>query len=127
METIFGYIFAPLSFLIGIPWDEAVSGGYFIGIKFAINEFVAYIEFAEHLDGFSEKALVIISFALCGFANIAGIAGAIGGLGGIAPSRRSEIAQLGIRSLTAATLANLSSAAIAGMFIFFKRACCSIF
>lgn len=117
LELIFGYLFAPLAFIIGIPIDEIIGGGYFIGIKFSVNEFVAFTEFSKHLNEYSDKSIAIISFALCGFANIAGIAGAIGGLGGIAPNRRTEISQLGIRALVAATLANLASAAIAGMFI----------
>lgn len=117
LETIFGYLFAPLAFVIGIPMDEIIGGGYFIGIKFSVNEFVAFTEFSKHLHEYSDKSIAVISFALCGFANIAGIAGAIGGLGGIAPKRRTEITQLGVRALVAATLANLASAAIAGMFI----------
>ncbi len=117
LETIFGYLFAPLAFVIGIPIDEIIGGGYFIGIKFSVNEFVAFTEFSKHLHEYSDKSIAVISFALCGFANIAGIAGAIGGLGGIAPKRRTEITQLGVRALVAATLANLASAAIAGMFI----------
>lgn len=117
LEFLFGYLFSPIAFIIGIPFDEIIGGGYFIAIKFTVNEFVAFTEFSTEMSSFSDKSVAIISFALCGFANIAGIAGAIGGLGGIAPNRRTEISQLGVRALAAATLANLSNAAIAGMFI----------
>lgn len=117
LEQILGYIFAPVAFLIGVPWDEAIRAGSFIGQKFVLNEFVAYTSFAPEIATLSPKSVVIISFALCGFANLAGIALLVGGLGGIAPSRRQDLAELGLRAVVAATLANLMSAAIAGMLV----------
>ncbi|MFK2825322.1 NupC/NupG family nucleoside CNT transporter [Bacillus sp. B190/17] len=117
LEQILGYIFSPIAFLIGVPWDEALKAGSFIGQKFVLNEFVAYTAFAPEIANLSQKSVVIISFALCGFANLAAIAMIIGGLGGIAPSRRQDIAEMGLRAIVAATLANLLSAAIAGMLI----------
>lgn len=100
-----------------VAWDEALQAGSFIGQKFVLNEFVAYTSFAPEIANLSPKTAVIISFALCGFANLAAIALIIGGLGGIAPSRRQDIAEMGLRAVIAATLANLLSAAIAGMLI----------
>lgn len=117
LEQILGYLFAPIAFMIGVPWDEALQAGSFIGQKFVLNEFVAYTSFAPEIANLSPKSVVIISFALCGFANLAAIALIIGGLGGIAPSRRQDIAEMGFRAVIAATLANLLSAAIAGMLV----------
>ncbi|MCY9445987.1 NupC/NupG family nucleoside CNT transporter [Bacillus haynesii] len=117
LEYILGYVFAPLAFVIGVPWDEAVQAGSFIGQKLVLNEFVAYSNFAPMFDQLSVKTASIISFALCGFANLSSVAILLGGLGGMAPSRRSDIARLGLKAVAAGTLANLTSAAIAGMFI----------
>lgn len=117
LEQILGYLFAPIAFLIGVPWDEALKAGSFIGQKFVLNEFVAYTAFAPEIANLSEKSVIIISFALCGFANLASMAMVIGGLGGIAPSRRQDIAEMGLLAIISATLANLLSAAIAGMLI----------
>ena len=117
LEQILGYVFSPLALLIGVPWDEALKAGSFIGQKFVLNEFVAYTAFAPEIANLSPKSVVIISFALCGFANLGAMALIIGGLGGIAPSRRQDIAEMGLRAIVAATLANLLSAAIAGMLI----------
>lgn len=117
IELMLGYLFSPIAWLIGVPWDEALSGGSFIGQKLILNEFVAYSEFVEVKDGLSEKSQAVITFALCGFANLSSIAILLGGLGGMAPNRRGEIAQMGLRAVLAATLANLTSAAIAGFFI----------
>ncbi|MFB6498399.1 NupC/NupG family nucleoside CNT transporter [Bacillus haynesii] len=117
LEYILGYVFAPLAFVIGVPWDEAVQAGSFIGQKLVLNEFVAYSNFAPMFDQLSAKTASIISFALCGFANLSSVAILLGGLGGMAPSRRSDIARLGLKAVAAGTLANLTSAAIAGMFI----------
>lgn len=117
LEQILGYLFAPIAFLIGVPWSEALQAGSFIGQKFVLNEFVAYTSFAPEIAHLSPKSVVIISFALCGFANLAAIALLIGGLGGVAPSRRQDLAEMGFRAVIAATLANLMSAAIAGMLV----------
>lgn len=116
LQTIFGYIFQPLAFILGVSWDEARLAGSFIGQKLVINEFVAYLDFANYQDQLSAHSQVIITFMLCGFANFSSIAILLGGLGGMAPSRRKDIAELGLRALLAATLANMMSAAIAGVF-----------
>ncbi|KXH81847.1 NupC/NupG family nucleoside CNT transporter [Sporosarcina sp. HYO08] len=117
LEQLLGYLFFPLAVLIGVPWDEALQAASFIGQKFVLNEFVAYTSFAPEIANLSPKSVAMISFALCGFANLAALAMLIGGLGGMAPSRRADIAELGLRAIVAATLANLLSAAIAGMLI----------
>ncbi|MGO1247553.1 MAG: NupC/NupG family nucleoside CNT transporter [Oceanisphaera sp.] len=127
MELLLGWLFAPLAFLLGIPWDEAMVAGSFIGQKLVLNEFVAYVNFAPYLTGealvagtnqvMSEHTKAIISFALCGFANLASVAILLGGLGGMAPSRRHDIARLGLKAILAGTLANLMSATIAGFFL----------
>jgi CNT family concentrative nucleoside transporter len=116
-EQILGWIFAPIMFVIGVPWDEAVRAGSFVGQKTVVNEFVAFSNFGPVADEFTEKTQAIITFALTGFANLGSLAILLGGLGGLAPSRRSEIAQMGVRCVAAATLANLMSAAIAGILI----------
>jgi CNT family concentrative nucleoside transporter len=116
-QLILGYIFAPLMFLIGVPWEEAIRAGSFLGQKLILNEFVAFANFAPNIGNFSDKAAAIITFSLTGFANFGSLAILLGGLGGIAPDRRPEIAKYGIRAVLAGTLANLMSATIAGMLI----------
>lgn len=123
LGLILGWIFKPLAWVIGVPWQEAEVAGQMIGIKVAINEFVGYFEFAKYLSPetapmlLSDKTKAIITFALCGFANFSSIAILIGGLGGMAPNRRGDIARLGIKAIIAGSLANLMSATIAGIFI----------
>ncbi len=116
-ERILGWIFAPIMFVIGVPWAEAVDAGSFVGQKTVVNEFVAFSNFGPVAEDFSEKTRTIVTFALTGFANLGSLAILLGGLGGLAPKRRPEIAQLGVRAIAAATLANLMSAAIAGILI----------
>ena len=117
LEGILGYIFSPLAFAIGVPWDEAVKAGSFIGQKLVLNEFVAYSNFAPEIPSLSEKTVMIISFALCGFANLSSMAILIGGLGAMAPNKRPIIANLAVKAVIAGTLASLLSASIAGMFL----------
>jgi concentrative nucleoside transporter, CNT family len=117
LELILGTVFAPLAWLLGIPWGEAMAGGSFIGKKLIVNEFVAYGDFAAVKAELSERTQAIITFALCGFANFSSIAILIGGLGGMAPGRRKDIARLGLLAVAAATLSNLMSATIAGVFL----------
>ena len=122
LQSIFGWIFKPLAYLIGVSWQESGVAGEMIGMKLAVNEFVGYLEFAKYLQPdtavvLSEKTKAIITFALCGFANFSSIAILIGGLGGIAPNRSGDIARLGLRAVIAGTLANLTRATIAGLFI----------
>ena len=117
LEGILGYIFSPLAFAIGVPWAEAVQAGSYIGQKLVLNEFVAYSSFAPEIPDLSPKTVIIVSFALCGFANLSSMAALLGGLGSMAPNRRGDIARLGFRSVAAGMLASLLSASIAGMFI----------
>ncbi|HFG1569178.1 TPA: NupC/NupG family nucleoside CNT transporter [Vibrio cholerae] len=117
LQAMFGYLFAPLAWVIGIPSHEVLAAGSYIGQKVVMNEFVAFIDFVEHKSLLSEHSQVIITFALCGFANIGSIAIQLGSIGVIAPERRSEVANLGIKAVIAGTLANLMSACLAGIFI----------
>ncbi|RXJ02172.1 NupC/NupG family nucleoside CNT transporter [Anaerobacillus alkaliphilus] len=115
MEMILGVLFAPIAFAIGVPWAEAVQAGGFIGQKLILNEFVAYASFAPQIAELSPKAVVVISFALCGFANVSSMGILLGGLGNLAPNRRHDIARLGVKAVLAGMLASLLSASIAGM------------
>lgn len=116
LQQILGWLLAPLAFLLGVPWDEAIRTGSLIGQKIVLNEFVAYIDFVGIKDQLSEKTQVISTFALCGFASFASIAILLGGLGGLAPSRRHDIADMGLKAVAAGTLSNLMSATLAGLF-----------
>ena len=106
-----------MAWIIGVPWAEAVQAGSFIGQKLIVNEFVAYIDFVGARETLSQHTQVVITFALCGFANLSSIAILLGGLGSMAPSRRGDIARLGLKAVAAASLANLMSAALAGFFV----------
>ncbi|MBV7317620.1 NupC/NupG family nucleoside CNT transporter [Shewanella sp. NIFS-20-20] len=127
LQMILGYLFAPVAWLMGVSWDEAMLAGSFIGQKIVINEFYAYINLAPYLAGdtlveatgmpMSERTQVILSFALCGFANFGTVAIAIAGIGSLVPERRSEIATLGLKALAAGVLSNLMAATIAGLFM----------
>ena len=117
-QQLLGYVFAPVMFLIGVPWAEAgVAGGLF-GTKIVLNEFVAFIDLGAMGPGtFSERTRAIVTFALCGFANFSSIAIQMAVTGGLAPNQRPVIAKLGLRALAAGSLANLMSAALAGVFL----------
>jgi nucleoside transporter len=120
LEGLFGWVLAPLAWLMGVDWSDASLAGSLIGQKLAINEFVAYLHFSPYLQPggtLDVKTIAIISFALCGFANFGSIGVVVGAFSAVAPQRASEIAQLGLRALAAATLSNLMSATIAGFFI----------
>ena len=117
IEWILGYLFAPIAFIIGVPTTEMLQAGSFIGQKIVVNEFFAYANFVEIKDNLSVPTQAIITFALCGFANLSSIAILLGGIGSMAPNRRHDIAKLGMKAMIAATLANLMSAAIAGVFL----------
>jgi CNT family concentrative nucleoside transporter len=114
-QKVMGWAFAPVAWLIGVPWDEAATSGNYIGIKTVINEFVAFAEFGPNVDQLSDKTVLVTTFALAGFANFSSIAIQIGAIGGLAPDRRAEVARFGLKALLAGTLVNLSNAAIAGV------------
>lgn len=118
-EKILGWALAPLAWLLGVPWSEAVDAGSWIGEKTVLNEFVAYASFGPEVDTLSPVTVAVVTFALAGFANFSSIAIQIGTLGSLVPERRAMVAQLGLRALLAGSLANLANAAIAGLVVGF--------
>ncbi|RZP77523.1 NupC/NupG family nucleoside CNT transporter [Vibrio vulnificus] len=121
-ELILGYLFAPVAWLLGIPWHEAITAGSLIGNKIVVNEFVAFIQLMQVKQELSAHSQAIVTFALCGFAlcgfaNISTMAMLIGGLGSLVPEKRSFISKYGFRAITAGVLANLMSASIAGVIL----------
>ena len=115
LSMILGYILSPLAWVIGIHWQDAVTVGGLIGEKVITNEFVAYAHLKEIQDTMTPKALLISTYALCGFANFSSIAIQIGGIGGLAPDRRSDLARLGLTAVLGGTLATMMTATIAGV------------
>ena len=115
LSTILGYALSPMAWVIGVPWQDAVTVGGLIGEKVVTNEFVAYVHLNEIQETLSPKALLISTYALCGFANFSSIAIQIGGIGGIAPERRSDLARLGLKAVLGGTLATMMTATIAGV------------
>jgi CNT family concentrative nucleoside transporter len=117
-QRLVGYVFAPFMFLVGIPWNEALTAGGLFGTKLVLNEFVAFIDLGQMgPEVLSERSRAIVTFALCGFANFSSIAIQMAVTGGLAPNQRPVIAKLGLRALLAGSLANLMSAALAGLMI----------
>ncbi len=116
VQWLLGKMFAPVAFLLGVPWAEATQAGSLIGQKLVINEFYAYVSFVEIKDSLSPYTQLVVTFALCGFSNLASIAILLGGLGAIAPSRRHDIARLGLKAVIGGTLVNLMNASLAGFF-----------
>ena len=115
MQKILGWVFSPIMFLLNIPWDEAQAAGALFGEKLILNEFVAFSHLNEYLSGMSEKTIVIVTFALCGFANFASIGILMGSLGILIPEKKEFIARYGLKAVLAGSLANLMSAAFAGL------------
>jgi concentrative nucleoside transporter, CNT family len=115
-QGILGYVFAPIMYLLGVPWAEALQAGGFFGTKVVLNEFVAFIDLGA-AKGLSERTVAIVTFALCGFANFLSIAIQIAITGSLAPNQRPVIAKLGLKALAAGSLSNLMSAALAGLFL----------
>lgn len=115
LQTLFGWVLAPLAWLIGVPWAEAPLVGSFIGEKIVINEFVAYVDLSQHLSQLGEQSRLIATYALCGFANFSSIAIQIGGIGGLAPNRRADLARLGLRAVLGGSIATFMTATIAGV------------
>ncbi|HWR36742.1 MAG TPA: nucleoside transporter C-terminal domain-containing protein [Clostridia bacterium] len=117
LETIFGVIFAPIAFVIGIPWKDCLSIGNLLGTRMVLNELVAFTMLGTQKAMLDPRSVTIATFALCGFANISSIGIQIGGLGALAPNRRGDLARLGFRAMIAGTMANLMSASIVGIFL----------
>ncbi|MBU2568375.1 MAG: NupC/NupG family nucleoside CNT transporter [Elusimicrobia bacterium] len=119
LQLILSWIFSPVAWLMGVPWQDCRIVGQFLGEKLVLNEFVAYLNMMKQLvvdpNLIGPKAKLIASFALCGFANFSSIAIQIGGIGGIAPDRRHDLAKLGLRAMVVGTLANLMTGTIAGI------------
>lgn len=118
-QRVLGWVFAPVMFMLNIPWSEAQQAGQLFGEKLILNEFVAYLHFGEIIDTLSPHTQAVVTFALCGFANFTSIAIQLGVLGELVPERKGEIAKLGLRAVAAGSLANLMSAAMAGLILSF--------
>jgi CNT family concentrative nucleoside transporter len=116
-QRLVGYLFQPIMFLIGVPWNEANAAGGLFGTKLVLNEFVAFIDLGQMGPARSDRSRAIVTFALCGFANFSSIAIQMAVTGGLAPNQRPVIARLGIRALLAGSLANLMSAALASLML----------
>ena len=117
LQRIFAWIFSPIAFLLGIPWSECGFAGRLLGEKIVLNEFIAYMDMtsAENLTALSDRSRIILTYALCGFANLGSLAIMIGGISTLVPERRSEMARLAFRSLLAGTLAILTNAALVSL------------
>ena len=117
LEKIFGVLFAPIAWVIGIPWHDCGVIGNLLGTRMVLNELVAFSMLGPMRAGLDPRSFTIATFALCGFANLSSIGIQIGGIGALAPNKKSELARLGIRAMLAGTMANLMSASIAGMLL----------
>ncbi len=117
LQQIFGFIFAPLAWLMGVAWNDCASIGNLLGTRLVLNEFVAFLDLAPMRAHLEPRSFVIATFALCGFANLSSIAIQIGGIGALAPSRKPDLARLGLRAVAAGSMANFMSACIAGMLL----------
>ncbi|MBN8263315.1 MAG: NupC/NupG family nucleoside CNT transporter, partial [Xanthomonadales bacterium] len=121
LSTILGYLLAPIAWVIGTPWGDATTVGSLIGQKVVINEFVAYTELSQIVNGqvpgamLSKEGALIATYALCGFANFSSIAIQIGGIGGLAPERRHDLARFGLRAVLGGSIATFMTATIAGV------------
>jgi concentrative nucleoside transporter, CNT family len=117
LETVFGVIFAPIAWLIGVPWHDCLSIGNLLGTRMVLNELVAFTMLGAQKASLDPRSVTIATFALCGFANFSSIGIQIGGLSALAPNRRHDLAKLGFRAMIAGTLANLMSASIVGILL----------
>jgi len=117
LGEILGFVFAPVAWLIGVPWHDCGAIGNLLGTRMALNEVIAYIALGVQKATLAPRSFTIATFALCGFANLGSIGMQIGGIGALVPERRNDLAQLGVRAMLAGTMANLISASIAGMFL----------
>ncbi|MBI1750828.1 MAG: NupC/NupG family nucleoside CNT transporter [Acidobacteria bacterium] len=115
LQQIFGYVFAPVAWVIGVPWKDCLQIGNLLGTRMALNELVAFSQLGPMKATLSDRSFTIATFALCGFANFSSIGIQIGGIGALAPNKRDELAKLGIRAMLAGTMANLMSASIVGI------------
>ncbi len=119
LQKILGWIFSPIMYLLSVPWAEAQAAGSLFGEKLILNEFVAYSHLNDYLAGMSERTRAVVTFSLCGFANLSSIAILLGGLGGLIPEKKELIAKFGLKAVAAGSLSNLMSAALAGLLLTF--------
>jgi len=117
LQQVFGWVFAPIAWLIGVQWKDATAIGNLLGTRMVLNEFVAFLQLGTMKDTLDARSFTIATFAICGFANLSSIGIQIGGIGALAPNKRGELARLGFRAMIAGTMANLMSASIAGMLL----------
>ncbi|NJD20054.1 MAG: NupC/NupG family nucleoside CNT transporter, partial [Gemmatimonadetes bacterium] len=120
LEKLLGWVLAPLAWLMGVSWADAPLAGGLLGIKTVLNEFYGYLRLADLLQGdltMQPRTAVILTYAMCGFANFSSVAIQLGGSGGLAPSRRHDLSRLGLRAMIAGTLASFMTATIAGMLL----------
>jgi CNT family concentrative nucleoside transporter len=117
LEQVFGWVFAPIAWLIGIPWHDCPTIGNLLGLRTVSNELIAFQRLGPMKDSLDPRSFTIATFALCGFANFSSIGIQIGGIGALAPNRKGDLARLGIRAMMAGTMANLMSASIVGIML----------
>ena len=117
LEKIFGTMFAPVAWLLGVSWKDSTAIGNLLGTRLVLNEFVAFLQLGPMRSQLDPRSFTIATYALCGFANFSSIAIQVGGIGALAPSRKSDLARLGLRAVAAGTMANFMSACIAGMLL----------
>lgn len=117
LEQIFGWVFAPVAWVIGIPWHDCLQIGNLLGLRMVTNELIAFQRLGPMKGMLDPRSFTIATFALCGFANFSSIGIQIGGIGALAPNKKGELARLGIRAMLAGTMANLMSASIVGVFL----------
>jgi CNT family concentrative nucleoside transporter len=117
MEQLFGFIFAPVAWLLGVSWNDCATIGRLLGERLVTNEFIAFIDLGKIKNQLDPHSFTIATYALCGFANFSSIAIQVGGIGALAPSRKSDLARLGMRAVAAGTMANFMSACIAGILL----------
>jgi CNT family concentrative nucleoside transporter len=117
LQQIFGWVFAPVAWSMGVPWRDAPVIGNLLGTRMALNEFVAYSQLGPLKSSLDPRSFTIATFALCGFANFSSIGIQIGGIGALAPTRRHDLARLGLRAMLAGTFANFITATIAGFLL----------
>jgi len=117
LEQVFGWVFAPIAWLIGIPWHDCSTIGNLLGLRTVTNELIAFQRLGPMKDALDPRSFTIATFALCGFANFSSIGIQIGGIGALAPNRKGDLARLGIRAMLAGTMANLMSASIVGIML----------
>jgi CNT family concentrative nucleoside transporter len=117
LQQIFGYVFSPVAWLLGVSYHDCQSIGNLLGTRLVLNEFIAFQQLGPMKDRLDPRSFTIATYALCGFANFSSIAIQIGGIGALAPSRKSDLARLGLKAVAAGTMANFMSACIAGMLL----------